>query len=211
VDSSPFHVKHLPRDAARFGLTLSDQQVDRLRTFLRLLRDRAIPSGLVAASDRNRLYSRHLLDCLRAAGLFKETDLRACDLGPGAGLPGVVLAVALPGCRFALIESKRRAAGFLELAVERLDLKNVEVVVARVEDVRQQVDVATARAFAPPERSWAAAHPVLRPGGRLIYFGGGGLADDPIERLDEPEPPASIRLASPVDSFAPLVIMSRRR
>lgn len=213
MGTSSFHVKRLPQDAARFGLTLNDRQVDRLGAFLQLLQDRAIPAGLVAASDRERLYPRHLLDCLRAASLFEDTDRQACDLGAGAGLPGVVLAAALPQCRFVLIESKRRAAGFLELVVERLHLDNLTVAVDRVEDVRIQADVAMARAFGPPQRSWASAHPLLRPGGRLIYFSGREVASstDLASSLEVPEPPASVRMAAPVENFAPLVIMSRRR
>jgi 16S rRNA (guanine527-N7)-methyltransferase len=163
-----FHVKHLPEDAARLGLSLSPLQVERLRSFLELLRERAIPAGLVAASDQKRLYQRHLLDCLRAASLFQADDQKACDLGSGAGLPGIVLATALPRCRFFLIESRRLAAGFQELAVERLRLDNVSVVVDRIESVRPQADVATARALAPPARSWAQAPPLLRRGGRLF-------------------------------------------
>jgi 16S rRNA (guanine527-N7)-methyltransferase len=203
-------VKHLARDAAGFGVTLSDQQVDRLQAFLQLLRERAIPAGLVAASDRERLYPRHLLDCLRAAGLFEDSDRQACDLGSGAGLPGVVLAAALPRCRFLLVESKHRAAGFLEMAVERLQLDNVTLVVGRVDDVRLQADVATARAFAPPGRSWAAAHPLLRPGGRLFYFASASTGDL-AARLTEPEPPAAVRTTPALETFSPLVIMSRRR
>lgn len=206
---SSFHVKRLADDAARFGLSLSEQQVDRLTSFLDLLRERAVAAGLVAASDKDRLYQRHLLDCLRAASLFRDSDRQACDLGSGAGLPGIVLATALPQCRFFLIESKRLAAGFQELAAERLQLDNVTVVIDRIEAVKLQADVATARALAPPGRSWARAHPLLRPGGRLIYFGVARPRQDLLAGLQVPEPPASVQTVSAVENFPPLVIMSR--
>lgn len=207
--ATSFHVKRLTEDAVRLGFSLSGLQVERLTAFLGLLRERAIPAGLVSASDRDRLYQRHLLDSLRAASLFQADDSKACDLGSGAGLPGIVLATALPRCRFFLIESRRLAAGFQELVVERLRLDNVSVVIDRIETVRLQADVATARALAPPARSWAQAHPLLRPGGRLIYFGGAGYGDDLLEQLQVPEPPASVQTVPAVETFSPLVIMSR--
>jgi 16S rRNA (guanine527-N7)-methyltransferase len=183
----------------------------RLTSFGVLLRERAIPLGLVAEGDRDRVWERHIEDCLRATAAFRNEDRVAYDLGSGAGLPGIVLACALPDRRFRLIEPRRRAAAFLELTVERLYLENVEVVMARVEDLSEPADVATARAFAPFERAWPAAFPLLRPGGRLVYFAGEGLEEPAAHAraLSTPEPPAEVEVIEPVDSWGPLVIMSR--
>jgi 16S rRNA (guanine527-N7)-methyltransferase len=110
------------------------------------------------------------------------------------------------------VEPKRRAAAFLELAVDRLALSNVDVVIRRAEEVRAEADIATARAFASIERTWAAAVPLLRPGGRLLYFAGGGLSG-PAERaraIQRPERPGAVNLLSGIESFSPIVIMARR-
>lgn len=204
-------MKHrLASDAAALGLSLDMTREAGLLRYLELLRDRAIPLGLVAASDAHRLYERHLLDCFRACLEFTPGDRHALDLGSGSGLPGLVLATALPMTSFVLVDSRRRAAGFLELAVERLGLENVEVRMAAAGDVNMAVDVVTARAFGPIERSWAAAWPLLRPGGRLIYFAGRRLRD-PARTARSPEPPAEVRTAEVIASWPPLVIMSRRR
>lgn len=179
-----------------------------------LLRERALPLGLIARSDAGMLRARHIDDSLRAVRAVREADRRCFDLGSGAGLPGIPLAIALPDRRFLLIESRRRRVGFLELAVDLLGLRNVEVVPERVESVGELVssgglepaDVATARAFAPIERSWPLARPLLRPGGRLVYFAG--------ERLSDPEGAARRAGAdgeiAVLDSSAPLVIMGWR-
>jgi 16S rRNA (guanine527-N7)-methyltransferase len=204
-------VKHrLASDAAALGVKLDETAEAGLLRYLEFLHDRAIPLGLVAASDAHRLYERHLLDCLRACLEFTPGDRHALDLGSGAGLPGLVLATALPMTSFVLVDSRRRAAGFLELAVERLGLENVEVRMAAAGDVNMAVDVVTARAFRPIDRSWAAAWPLLRPGGRLIYFAGRRLRD-PARTARSPEPPAEVRTAAVIASWPPLVIMSRRR
>jgi 16S rRNA (guanine527-N7)-methyltransferase len=203
-------VKHeLASDLAALGVPLDEPKEAALVGYLTLLRERAIPLGLVAASDAPRLYERHLLDSARAFSEFTPDDARALDLGSGAGLPGLVLAAILPTTWFGLVEPRRRAVGFLELAVERLKLANVEILMAPAGDVDLTVDVVTARAFGPVDRSWAAAWPLLRPGGRLIYFAGRRLRD-PARMARSPEPPADVRTSSVIASSPPLVIMSRR-
>ncbi|MGH2764954.1 MAG: 16S rRNA (guanine(527)-N(7))-methyltransferase RsmG [Actinomycetota bacterium] len=205
------HVKHVIADAADVGVKLHVAGAGRLQAFAGLLGGRAVSLGLVAESDRDRVYERHVLDCLRAVPAFRPRDLSAYDLGSGAGLPGIVLACALPDRRFRLVEPKRRAAAFLELVVERLGLENAQVLIQRVEDLAEPADVVTARAFAPLERAWAAAWPLLRPGGRLVYFAGAGLTspEDAARSAGEPEPPSSVDLIPQVASGPPLVIMSR--
>lgn len=184
---------------------------ERLEAYGELLADRAIGLGLVAESDRDRVWERHIEDCLRATVAFRTDDRVAYDLGSGAGLPGIVLACVLPHLRFRLIEPRRRAAAFLELAVEQLGLRNVEILMARAEELSEPADVATARAFAPLERAWPAAFRLLRQGGRLVYFAGQGIEDPAAEArsLATPEPPAEVEMTEPVDSWGPLVIMSR--
>lgn len=184
-----------------------------LEAFEELLVSRAIPMGLISATDRGVLRERHIEDSLRAARAFRDEDARCFDLGSGAGLPGIPLAIALPDRDLVLIESRRRRAGFLELAIEHLGLQNVEVLPERVESVGERVaagelapaDVGTARALAPIDRSWRLAMPLLRPGGRLVYFAGEGLADPEAAALE-----AGADEVLVLDSSAPLVIMGRR-
>ncbi len=191
---------------------LSRVQEASLARYGSLLRDRGVALGLVAASDVDRIGERHVRDSLRAAALLSEDDALVCDIGSGAGLPGIVVAIARPDFRVVLIEPKHRAAGFLELAVHRLRLGNAEVRADRVEDVDLSADVATARAFGSLEVSWTAAVRVLRPGGRLIYFAGRGL-DDPegaARAITEPESADSVLVERVVAGSSPLVIMTRQ-
>ena len=180
-------------------------QADRLLRFERMLADRAIPMGMVARSDRARLRERHVLDCLRAAAEVGGAA-SAYDLGSGAGLPGLVVAIAEPDLRMGLIESRRRRASFLELAVEALGLTNVEVRACRVQELTERVELCFSRAFAPLAAAWSVADPLLSARGRLIYFAGSETT---------PVPPPATRIvavrATPVlESSGPLVIMGRR-
>jgi 16S rRNA (guanine(527)-N(7))-methyltransferase RsmG len=208
----PFHVKRVLGDARRIGVDLPRESAAHLLEYAELLKGRGIQLGLVAEGDADRLYLRHLRDSLRAARFIERGDRLAYDLGSGAGLPGLVLAIAVPSCSFVLIESRRQAAAFLEWAVQRLQLRNAAVALRRAEGVEGGADLATARAFAPLDRAWEAAAPLLRPGGRLIYFAGRGLRDPEASAssLTRPERAASVRVDSVVENAAPLVIMARR-
>jgi 16S rRNA (guanine527-N7)-methyltransferase len=209
-----FHVKHegwgwrTPAIEA-LGLDLSDDQIDRLDAFEALVRDRAIPLGMVAATDRDRLGERHIQDSLRAAAEITVADRTAYDLGSGAGFPGVVVAVARPSLGVTLVESRRPRAAFLQLVLDRLELRNATVSNVRVETLSEPVDVCFSRAFARVEMAWQAAERILLPRGRLIYFAG--------ERFDPSDLPEGVAatmvradLSSALARSGPLVIMSRQ-
>jgi 16S rRNA (guanine527-N7)-methyltransferase len=204
-----FHVKHEgsppPLPPELLGITLSDEQVGQLERFETLLRERAIPLGFVAAADAPRLRERHIWDCLRAAAIFRPDERTACDLGSGAGLPGVVVAIACPWLEVTLVEPRRPRVAFLELVLERLLLPNAKVHPGRAQDLSSHVDACLARAFADPATSWRAADPLLVPDGRLIYFGGQGF-----DRSQLPNDLTVSLVASTLARSGPLVIMSRQ-
>jgi 16S rRNA (guanine527-N7)-methyltransferase len=164
----------LQGQAGRLGVALDPEQTLQLLEYERLLQTRGAALGLISADDAKRVRSRHTLDCLRAAATVQEGDSLAVDLGSGGGLPGIPVAVANPGLRIVLVESRRVRGAFLELAVEQLRLRNAEVRVARIEQLLIEADLCFARALAPLPRCWILAQPLLRPDGRLVYFAGAG-------------------------------------
>jgi 16S rRNA (guanine527-N7)-methyltransferase len=184
-----------------------------LRDFERLLRERALPLGLVAPDDVDRIWERHVLDSLRAGPCLPEGSIEVVDIGSGAGLPGIPLAIVRPDARFILLEPKRRRAAFLELAVERLLLANVTVVDAVAGSARAatwRAHVCTLRAVASPVGAWRMAVPLLREAGVVVYFAGrswgaGDRAALAGEGVDTGE------CAGPsLDGGGPVVIMRRR-
>jgi len=192
--------------AAELGVALDASRAATLIRYEDLLTRRAVPFGAIARSDTTRIRERHILDCLRAAPLVHEVDV-ACDLGSGAGLPGIVVAVAEPGVRVLLVESRAKRAAFLEFAVLELGLSNADVVVGRAEDLSREVDACFARAFAPLPRAWSVAQGILRPGGRLVYFAGAEVRDPVVPEGAALE--AVVRTAV-LESAGPLVIMTRQ-
>lgn len=130
---------------------------------------------LVAPGDLDRLGERHIADSLKALPLLERLGPGdAVDVGSGAGLPGIPLALAVPARRWTLLEPRRARAGFLEEAVRVLEL-DAEVLVAGAEEVAaagRRWAVATARALAPPPRAFALLAPLLTAEGTAIVWVG---------------------------------------
>jgi 16S rRNA (guanine527-N7)-methyltransferase len=160
----------------------------------------------VAASDSGQLRTRHILDSLRARPHISNDAERIVDLGSGAGLPGLPIAVVRPDVEVTLAESRQVRAAFLELAVERLRLPNVRVFPEPAEDLAPGFDVCLARGFGDASRTWEVARVLLLPKGELLYWAGRTFA------LDDAPPGASARAAgeAALESGGPIVIMTRQ-
>lgn len=142
--------------------------------YAELLATDGVTRGLIGPRETSRLWDRHLLNCAVVAELLPERG-ELVDIGSGAGLPGIVLAMLRPGLHVVLLEPLLRRSVFLEECVSTLGLRNATVVRSRAEEkvsASIRADVATARAVAPLERlvGWAAA--LLRPGGELLAIKG---------------------------------------
>ena len=144
-----------------------------LRAFAALLAGPGVERGLLGPREAPRLWERHLLNCAGLSELVEDGQV-VLDLGSGAGLPGLVLALQRPQVQVVLVESLQRRAAFLSEAVEQLGLRTVVVRRARAEELHGsvEVDVVTARAVAPVDRLAGWALPLLRPGGRLLALKG---------------------------------------
>jgi 16S rRNA (guanine527-N7)-methyltransferase len=160
----------VPGDAAGvFGDAL-----DQARRYAELLATDGVTRGLIGPRETERLWDRHLLNCAVVAELLPERGVLV-DIGSGAGLPGIVLAMLRPSLRVILLEPLLRRSVFLEECVAELGLSNATVVRARAEEkaaAHIKADIATARAVAPLDRlvGWAAG--LLRPGGELLAIKG---------------------------------------
>ncbi|MEY4039540.1 MAG: hypothetical protein RLZZ52_408 [Actinomycetota bacterium] len=133
--------------------------------------------GLIGPLELPRLWSRHILNCGIVAPLLSG---RVGDVGSGAGLPGLVLAIARPDVEFVLIEPMERRTAWLNDQVAELGLTNVTVVRDRAEDVRRDVllDQVTARAVSALKKLIPMTAPLVRPGGELVLMKGAGAANE---------------------------------
>jgi 16S rRNA (guanine527-N7)-methyltransferase len=141
--------------------------------YAELLASDGVIRGLIGPRETPRLWERHLLNCA-VLGELIPSDSTVCDIGSGAGLPGLVLAIARPDLTVTLVEPLLRRTTFLDEAVEALGLERVEVVRARAEELhgRRRFDVVTSRAVAPLPKLARWSLPLTRPGGAVVAMKG---------------------------------------
>lgn len=150
-----------------------------MQQYADLLATEAVLRGLIGPREVPRLWERHLLNCATLSQLIPP-DVRVCDLGSGAGLPGLVLGILRPDLRITLVEPLLRRTSFLVSAVASLELDGVEVVRGRAETLhgRRVFDIVTARALAPMSRLLAWAMPLVAPGGEVLALKGRSAAGE---------------------------------
>jgi 16S rRNA (guanine527-N7)-methyltransferase len=166
-----------PEAAAVFG-----PAVDRAAEYARLLATDGTVRGVIGPREISRLWDRHLLNSAAIASLV-PVGARVVDVGSGAGLPGIPLALVRPDLAVTLLEPLARRVAFLTECVQRLGLDTVTVVRGRAEEgpIRRELggaDVVTARAVAPLDRLAGWCLPLLRPGGRLLAMKGSTAAEE---------------------------------
>ncbi len=144
-----------------------------------LLATDGVVRGLIGPREAPRLWERHLLNCA-VLGEVVPQDATVCDIGSGAGLPGLVLALARPDLTITLVEPLLRRTTFLDEAVAVLGLENVEVVRGRADDLhgRRTFDVVTSRAVAPLERLLQWSMPLVSAHGALVAMKGSSVAEE---------------------------------
>ena len=157
-----FHVKHdlslsnLIQFLNNQNILLSSRQVQQLQAYhleLRIYTDRI---NLISSNDKNHIIERHFLPSFYyLLYLIKNNDLlnkTILDFGTGAGLPGIILAVALPDTKITLLDSSRKKTLFLKNITKKIDLNNVEIICDRIENITKsafhEVDIIVARAVA---------------------------------------------------------------
>ena len=150
-----------------------------LSAYADLLATVGVERGLIGPREAPRLWERHLLNSVGVAELL-EPGWSVVDLGSGAGLPGLVLAIVRPDLTLTLVEPLLRRATFLEEAVAGLGLPNVTVRRARAEELAGELhaDAVVARAVAPLDRLAAWALPLVRPEGLLLALKGAAAAEE---------------------------------
>ncbi len=168
----------MPEDV-RAGLFGAGAEV--IKQYVDILASRGIDWGLLGPREGDRLWDRHILNSIAAARLIPE-GATVVDVGSGAGLPGIPLAILRPDLRLTLLESLLRRANFLELSVTELGLEDrVRVVRARAEEHREHYAVVASRAVAPLPRLVGWCAPLMTRTGMLLALKGSTAAGELAE------------------------------
>jgi 16S rRNA (guanine527-N7)-methyltransferase len=160
--------------------SLFGERINVARDFAHELASRGEELGLIGPLEAERLWSRHILNCVLLAPLLRPGLVG--DIGSGAGLPGVVLAIARPDVQFVLVEPMERRADWLLTESARLGLNNVRVERARAEDASlvEQLDQVTARAVSALSKLIPTTAPLVKPGGEMVFMKGARVGDEVV-------------------------------
>ena len=191
----------------------------RAEHYANLLAGVGVERGLIGPNEVPRIWERHLLNSAAVAELVPAGTCSLVDLGSGAGLPGIVLALLLPDSEVVLLEPMLRRAAFLEECVAELGLGNARVVRARAEQMAGKLaaDVVTARAVAPLDRLAALAVGLLKPGGIVLAVKGAKAAAEVrdaaagLSRLGLRDAEVLVAGSGKVDPAATVVRLTARR
>jgi len=167
------------------GVALTEDQARRIIEFGHHLVHWNRAFNLISRRDLDRLYVRHLLDSLSVVPFLQGA--RIMDLGTGAGLPGIPLAIACATRAFTLIDRSERKIRLVRRVARQLGLENVEAVCGDAATLapRAGYDVVVTRAVAAPAQAWRMARAAIAPGGRLLVMawsqcGAAGGATEPV-------------------------------
>ena len=153
-------------------------QIERARAFAQKLANDSDDLGLLGPRELDKLWSRHILNSAVVAETVNPGD-HVADVGSGAGLPGIPMAIALPEAQFVLIEPMERRSTWMLNVIEELGLTNVEVRRARAEEVLDlKFDIVTARAVAALDKLLRLTVHLLKPGGSLIALKGSKASEE---------------------------------
>jgi 16S rRNA (guanine527-N7)-methyltransferase len=166
------------------GLALQQTQYDQLLEYLQLLSKWNQVYNLTAIHDLPGMLSYHLLDSLSLMPLLKDSR-KVIDIGSGAGLPGIPLAIAMPDSVWIMLDSNARKTRFIRQAIAHCGLRNAQVVHARVQDYHSPdtPDFIVSRAYAPLAKFCESAAHLLGPETRLVTMKT-GLRQEEVSRLD---------------------------
>lgn len=178
------NASELTRGAAGLGLVLSQAQLNQFQRYLDLLVVHNARANLIAAAEPEAIRRRHFLDSLTLAAAIEPDRIsqsKLLDVGTGAGLPGLPLAIASPDCQVTLLEATGKKVSFLQTVVQELGLSNVTVVGVRSEtaardpDLRETFDIVVSRALARMDTLAELTLPLCRVGGEAVAYKGRGI------------------------------------
>ena len=141
------------KEIKKLGIELTSQQLEKLNQFYELLISWNQKMNLTRITEKEDVYLKHFYDSLTLSKVIDlNQDLTLCDVGSGAGFPGIVLKICFPNLKITLLDSLQKRVNYLNEIIKELDLKNIEAIHTRAEDYakqnREKFDIVTARAVA---------------------------------------------------------------
>ena len=153
-------------------IELTEEQLNQLEQYYELLVTENKKYNLTAITEKDKVYLKHFYDSLTITKIIKLDNQSLCDIGTGAGFPGLVLKIVFPNLKVTLIESNGKKCNFLNIVKNKLKLKNLEIINDRAEiysiNNREMFDIVTSRAVAPLKHLLEYSIPTVKVNGNYI-------------------------------------------
>ena len=161
----------------KINIDITDKQLNQLNTYYEMLIEYNKVMNLTGITEKNEVYLKHFYDSLTIAKVIDLTQEKTlCDIGTGAGFPGLVIKIFFPNLIITLVDSLNKRIEFLKAVIKKLDLQEIEAVHTRIEDYgkinREKYDVVTSRAVAPLNILLEYAIPLVKTNKYFISYKG---------------------------------------
>ena len=160
------------KELINLNITLTNEQLDQLEKYYEILVEENQKYNLTAITNKEEVYLKHFYDSLTISKIVELNNQELCDIGTGAGFPGIVLKIAYPNLKITLVEATEKKCNFLKLVIEKLNLKDIHVINERAEiyskEVREKYDIVTSRAVAPLKHLLEYSIPLVKVNGLYI-------------------------------------------
>ncbi len=160
----------------KLHIEISDIQLKKLEKYYEILERENKLYNLTSITEKESVFLKHFYDSLTIVKIIDLNEGTLCDLGTGAGFPGMVLKIMFPNLKVTLIDATLKKCNFLEKVIKELNLENIKVINARVEEYakieREKYDIVTARAVAPLKHLLEYGVPLLKVNGTFVAMKG---------------------------------------
>ena len=157
----------------KLGIDITEEQLNKLNSFYKLLIEWNEKINLTRITEENEVYLKHFYDSLTIKKVIDLNDVETlCDVGTGAGFPGIVLKIMYPHLKITLVDSLQKRVNYLNSIIKDLELDNIKAIHSRGEDFKEKFDVVTARAVANIEKLVTYTMHLLNKDGQLVAMKG---------------------------------------
>ena len=157
----------------KLGIDITEEQLNKLNSFYKLLIEWNEKINLTRITEANEVYLKHFYDSLTIKKVIDLNDVETlCDVGTGAGFPGIVLKIMYPHLKITLVDSLQKRVNYLNSIIKDLELDNIKAIHSRGEDFKEKFDVVTARAVANIEKLVTYTMHLVNKDGQLVAMKG---------------------------------------
>lgn len=193
------------KEVIKLGITLTPTMEEQLETYYKILTEENKKYNLTRITILEDVYLKHFYDSLTLYKVIKLDDESICDIGTGAGFPGLVLKIVFPNLKVTLVESNKKKCNFLNIVKEKLNLNNLIIINARAEDYsktnREIFDIVTSRAVAPIKHLLEYSIPLVKVNGHYIAMKSN--VDNEIANIDNYYKKLSITKENEIKFYLP--------